>query len=81
MLAFRTNMVVAPKGDFEDQELFANQTEHRLLPRDLGGRLMLRQGNPRTAGGRVRSGCGAVRLDTPEGDIATFKTSEWRIPD
>jgi pimeloyl-ACP methyl ester carboxylesterase len=34
----------------------ADQTEHRVRPRDLGRRLVLWQGDPRATGGRVRGG-------------------------
>jgi hypothetical protein len=58
-----------------DEEFHARQAKHRVLPRALGRRLVLKQVIPTLQA----EGChvmAAQCLDTPEGDVATVKTGE-----
>src|SRR3989449_10362669 len=48
----RSSMTSKEGADY----VHADQTEHRVRPRDLGRRLVLWQGDPDATGGRVRGG-------------------------
>src|SRR5262245_39678536 len=58
---------------------YADQAEHRVLSRNLGGSLVLCQIDPRTSSRWVRGDGRPYGLDTPEGHVATVKRTLGRV--
>jgi pimeloyl-ACP methyl ester carboxylesterase len=64
---------------FENEHIYADQTEHRLLPRDLGGWLKLQKVIPALQAEGHEVMAAQYGLDTPEGDVATVKRTLGRV--